>query len=360
MSLPRRPLRAFLPLLAALCTAVSCQSFPSDTVAHSAGDEEIAALDSYEMRLLDLRLAPDAARLAALRAELAGASSRPWQNRGLQARARSLKAEAALLAGDLAAARKDAEAAAALSDVVQGVWIVRAALQQDETKRLAILETGIARAEKTSRLRCERGLVLLKAGRYADAAQDLDEGLRGLDPRYRELYGNDRDHAVALAQAVRETGGTLSGPPPQDLDRPLTNRAMVERAFSETRLLASFSSERKPSYESVLPVLVSAGLLLEPGAPADAPAPRKSVGFFLWGIVARLEHNPGLLTRYRAKYTESPVPDVAATAPEFDAVLGVVEWELMDLPDGLNFRPGETVTGLQYLGILSKLVRTFR
>jgi hypothetical protein len=343
-----------------LCAAASCQSFPSDTVAQSAGDLETASLDSLDMRLLDLRLAPDPARLAALRAELAGASSRPWQNRGLQARAVALRAEAALMAGDLAAARRDVDAAAALSDAVGGVWLVRAALQQDESKRLAILATGIARAEKTSRVLCEQGLGLLKAGRYADAAQDLDEGLRGLDPRYRALYGADRDHAVALAQAVREAGTTLSGPPPRDLDRPLTNRAMVERAFSETRLLGSLSPERKPTYESVLPMLISTGLLLEPGAPPGAPAPRKSVGFFLWGIIARLEHNPGLLTRYRVKYTASPVPDVAATSPEFDAVLGVVEWELMDLPDGVNFRPGEQVTGLQYLDILSKLVRTFR
>jgi hypothetical protein len=353
----------FLPLLAvlaALCTAVSCQSFPSDTVARSAGEEEVAALDSFEMRLLDLRLVPNAVQLSTLRAELSGASSRPWQNRGLQARAHALRAEADLLAGDLPAARREADTAAALSDAAQGVWIVRAGLQQEAAKRLAVLNTGLARAEKTSRLLCERGLVFLKSGRYADAAQDLDEGLRGLDPRYRALYGTDRDHAAALARAVRETGTSFSGPPPQDLDRPLTNRAMVERAFSETHLLGSLSSERAPSYESVLPALVAAGLLLEPTAAADAPAPRRSVSFFLWGIIARLEHNPGLLTRYRVKYAASPVPDVAATAPEFDAVLGVVERELMDLQDGVNFRPGETVTGLQYLGILARLVRTFR
>jgi tetratricopeptide (TPR) repeat protein len=357
------------PLLRFLCAAaagaaafaaVSCQSFHADTIARSAGEEEIASLASLEMRLLDIRLSPDPARLSALRAELAGVSTRPWQSRGLQARAQALKAEAALLAGDGTAARRDVEEAAGLSDMVEGVWVVRAALQPDDAKRLAVLETGIARAEKNPRLRCERGRALLKAGRYAEAAQDFDEGLRGLDPRYGALYGTDRDHAAALAQAVRETGAVLSGPPPRDLDRPISNRAMVERAFSETQLLRAFSAERSPTYERVLPALVSAGMLLEPGAPADAAAPRRSVGFFLWGIVARLEHNPGLLTRYRAKYGASPVPDVPAGAPEFDAVLGVVEREIMELPDGLNFRPAEPVSGLQYLGMLAKLVHTFR
>ena len=345
--------------MALACAAISCQSFRPDTVARSAGDADVASLDSFEMRLLDLRLAPDSSRLSALRAELDGASARPGLSRGLQARAQSLKAEAALLAGDLSTARRDIEAAATLSDAAQGVWIVRAALQQDAAKRMAVLETGISRAEKASRLLCERGLALMKAGRYADAAQDLDEGLRGLHPRYRALYGADRDRAVALAQAVRDTGLPPAAVPSADLDRPLTNRAMVERAFAETLLLDSLSSERKPTYERILPALIAAGLLLEPGVPADAPAARKNVGYFLWGIIARREHDPGLLTRYRVKYAASPVPDVPASAPEFDAVLGVVEWELMDLPDGVNFRPGEPVTGLQYLGMLGKLVRNF-
>ena len=56
-------------------------------------------------------------------------------------------------------------------------------------------------------------------------------------------------------------------------------------------------------------------------------------------MVARTEHDQKLLTRYRLKYASSPVPDVPVDAPWFDAVLGVVEREIMDLPDGVNFKP---------------------
>jgi hypothetical protein len=346
--------------LLALSALVSCQSFRGDTIAASAGGEEISLLDSYELRLLDLRLGPNPARLAGLRGEIDRTAAHPGMSRGLQARAQALRAEAALLAGDVLEAHRGAEAAAALSDTEAGVWIVRAALAKDNAKGLALLEKGIERAGRAPRLLCERGRLLLTAGRYAEAAQDLDEGLRGLDPRWRELYGTDLDHAMALAQAAREPGATLGGPPPQDLDAPLTNRSMVERAFTETRLLTSFSTQKKPRYESLQPALSSAGLLLEPSAPPDATASRRSVGFFLWGLIARQEHDPSLLTRYRQKYAASPVPDVPSTAPEFDAVLGVVEWEVMDLPDGTHFRPGGTVTGLEYLGMLARLSRAFR
>jgi hypothetical protein len=54
------------------------------------------------------------------------------------------------------------------------------------------------------------------------------------------------------------------------------------------------------------------------------------------------------------------VPDVEVGEPWFDAVLGVVEREVMDLPDGVNFRPEGEVSGLEYLTMLQRLQRLYR
>lgn len=341
-----------------LALLVSCQSTPTDLSVSSPEEQAAADLDSVEARLLDLRLSPDAGALQAVRTELSGAEARGAMSRRLQARVQSLSAEAALLAGDRQAARTHVDAAAALTQADEGVWLVRAALEADPGKRLALLEEGLARSERSYRLRCERGEELLRSGRYAEAAQDLDEGLRGLDPRYRRLYGADRDRAFALARAASDSGSPAVIERPEDLEAPLTVRFMVEKAFSETRLLASVSPAEKPAAEQVLPALSAAGLLLSPGSP-EAPALRRDVAFFLWGIVARAEHDPKLLGKYRAKYTVSPVPDVPVDAPWFDSALGVVERELMDLPDGVHFRPDGPVTGLEYIGILGRLKRQY-
>ena len=340
--------------------AAGCRTLPPDQIAQSAGDEESAAQEAFALRLLDLRLAPDPVRLAELRAELERAAARPGQSRPTQARVGALRAEAALLAGERSAARSLAEAAGKLSDTVEGNWLVLAELEADAARRLAIMETGLARAEKRSRLLCERGRELLKAGRYAEAAQDLDEGLRALDSAYRALYGADRERALSLAQAAREAGSAAAIGPPEALEGPLTMRAMVERAFRETRLLSSLSPSPSPAYAAALPSLRSAGLLLDPAAGPEASAPRRTVAFFLWGLVARTERDPSLLTRYRQRYSFSPVPDVAVEEPWFDAVLGVVEREIMDLPDGTNFRPDGEVGGLEYLSILQRLQRLYR
>jgi hypothetical protein len=347
----------------AVCLALAaagCRTLPADRVAQSATEEETAALRAFDLRLLDLKLAPDAARLSALQAELDRAAARPGWGRLAQARVQALRAEAALQAGDRPAAKSLAEAAARLSDAVEGLWLVRAELEPNAARRLAILETGLARAEPKGRLFCERGRELLQAGLYAEAAQDLDEGLRGLDPAYRALYGADRDRALSLAQLAREVGNAAALTRPETLAGPLTQGDMVERAFRETRLLSSLSSNPNPAYASALPALRAAGLLLEPAAAPGAPAPRKTVAFFLWGLIARTEHDPQLLTRYRQKYSFSPVPDVGVEEPWFDAVLGVVEREVMDLPDGVNFRPEEAVSGLEYLSILQRLQRLYR
>jgi hypothetical protein len=357
------PFAVALPALLAaflLSALAGCRTLPQDRITRSAGEQETAALEAFALRLLNLRLSPDAARLAALRAELDRSASRPGWSRESQARVAALRAEAALQAGDRPAARNLAEAAARLSDAEEGVWFVRAELEPAAARRLALLSEGLARSDRKARLLCERGRELLKAGRYAEAAQDLDEGLRGLDPAYRALYGEDRERALSLARAAREAGSAAGLGKPESLEGPLSLRGMVQRAFRETNLLSSLSSDPAPSYEAALPALRAAGLLLDPAAAPETVATRKAVAFFLWGLVARTEHDPKLLTQYRRKYSFSPVPDVGVQEPWFDAVLGVVERELMELPDGVNFQPDQPVSGLEYLSILQRLQRLYR
>jgi tetratricopeptide (TPR) repeat protein len=345
----------------ALLTA-ACQTTRPDQVVTSAGGEVVAAPDTFDARLLELRLAPDAAGLTRLRADLDRAAAAPGASRRTLARVDALRAEAALAAGDPAAARRQVDAAAALSEAEEGVWITRAALEPDPAKRLAVIERGLAAADTTARLTCERGETLLAAGRYAEAAQDLDEGLRGLDSSYVRLYGPDRDRALALARAARDSGSASSATatvPVQGLDAPLTNRTMVETTLQDSHLLASLSPDAHPGFAAVLPALKDAGLLLDPAAPPDGVVSRRAVAWFLWGIVARAEHDPRLLTLYRQKYMQSPVPDIAVSDQWFDAVLGTVEREIMDLPDGVHFKPDDPVTGLEFVSILARMKKLY-
>jgi len=338
----------------------SCQTVPQDRQAASGGEEDLLKLDAVELQLLDLRLTPDPAGLASVRAELQRSADRIGASRLYQARTAGLQGQAALLAGDPSSARAFADKAVRLSDVEDGGWLVRAALEPDVSKRLALLEVGLARSDRKSRLLCERGEALLRQARYGEAAQDLDEGLRGLDERYRSLYGADLDRALSLAQAQRNAGSSNGAIESEAVEGPLTMRAMVERAFTATRLLTTFSAQARPSYESAKASLVAAGLLLQPDAPPSSSCARKDVAYFLWRIILHAERNPKLEGQYRKKFTTSPVPDVPIDSPWFEAVLGVVEREVMDLPDGVHFVPDAAVSGIEYLQMLSRLSRLYR
>jgi hypothetical protein len=51
----------------------------------------------------------------------------------------------------------------------------------------------------------------------------------------------------------------------------------------------------------------------------------------------------------------SPVGDLPMDSPFFDSILGCVEWEFMNLPDGRNFFPEERIRGSAFLDMLKKL-----
>jgi len=364
----RTPLRSVSASVAAMVAAAvvaalalaSCQSAPRDRLADSGIQEDLVQLDAVELQLVDLQLSPDAARLASVRTQLERSAERTGASRLYLARAAGLQGLAALLAGDTAAARSFGDQAVRLSDAEDSGWLVRAALERDPNKQLAILEQGLARSDRKPRLLCERGELLLKLSRYGEAAQDLDEGLRSLDERFKALYGADRDRALALAQAQRSAGAGAAVIAPQAAEGSLTVRAMVERAFSSTTLLSAWSADPHPKFESVKAAVASAGLLLQPDASPSAACTRKDVAFFLWRIIVHAERGSNLDGQYRARFKVSPVPDVPVDVPWFEAVLGVVEREVMDLPDGVHFQPDAAVSELEYQQALARLARLYR
>jgi len=76
-------------------------------------------------------------------------------------------------------------------------------------------------------------------------------------------------------------------------------------------------------------------------------------------MVANKKNDKTMLKRYSERYwarvnPTSPVPDVPLESPWFDAVLGCVEREIMELPDGRCFFPDDPVTGLEFYRWLKK------
>ena len=69
-------------------------------------------------------------------------------------------------------------------------------------------------------------------------------------------------------------------------------------------------------------------------------------------------YSPNEITKYSERYKNkkrSPVPDVKLDSPDFDAVLGCVENEIMHLEDGIEFGSEKEVSGIQFDESLKKI-----
>ena len=89
------------------------------------------------------------------------------------------------------------------------------------------------------------------------------------------------------------------------------------------------------------------------------PITRRFCARYIWNNWVRKNGNLKMFTRYSDKYkssgrSKSPVADVPLDDEDFDAILGVVENEFMELPDGRNFFPDEEVTEKQFITWLKK------
>ena len=69
------------------------------------------------------------------------------------------------------------------------------------------------------------------------------------------------------------------------------------------------------------------------------------------------QNNLGTSPTYSRQFATmgSPVPDVPITSPDFDAIIGCIEKEIMDLPNGIEFNPKASFNPLDLTKSLKKI-----
>lgn len=181
-----------------------------------------------------------------------------------------------------------------------------------------------------------------------------------LDSSYRKIYGKVRDEAWSLKDVIKTDGESLK------LKKEITVLQMMEITQVETNLLYNFTASKKNTEAELYGKLSKAGLTFsasENGKPKeelskDEIVTRIKCARFLWNLKNTVlgTHKDKLkYSRMFALENESPVKDVAKDSPDFDAVLGCVESELMDLPDGENFFPDKNISGIEFSNSVKKI-----
>ena len=280
----------------------------------------------------------------------------------------------AILEGRYSEAQRQYRQSRALSQDNLPSILLGIRLEGNPEKRLALIEhelalagPGASFAPGAGELRIEKGRALLDLHRFSEAAAVFDAAFAsGLDSVYLETWRASRDRAWELRYAEAQ-GGTF-----EILRRGgLTWKDCVSLAKTETQLLRFLTAGRDFSEAEIFTRLLERSFIpytqdvtasewpvVKPKI--EDPVFRSGAAWFIWHLYAENRADRGLLSKYSARYASggnprSPIADLPPLSPFFDSILGCVETELLALPDGRNFHPGEPVRGAELLAILKKM-----
>ena len=185
-------------------------------------------------------------------------------------------------------------------------------------------------------------------------------------PQFREYYSNFRSQAWQLYNS--QISSTKSSRD-INLSANLTKDSMIILTSENSSLLKDFTAGSKMSTSELTKKLTaygafssaldsdnsnhSADQILKASAITRIMAAR-----FLWNLYVEKKSKPELKNRYSTRYNKlgkSPITDVEVSDPDFDAVMGSVENEIMELPDGKSFYPQNLLSNLDFITILKNI-----
>lgn len=238
-------------------------------------------------------------------------------------------------------------------------------------------DSAIAKVDEILSFDPNNSIILMEKGKLLYQKKEYDKAIALIDQAFIEFDNQDRDNYRLVYKEFRDKVWTLynsgisSAKANQSLTAALTKEDMVQLTHENSSLLQDITTGTKLSNEQLLEKVVQAGLFNSVLDPDNAQGfaltimdtdyiDRVACARFLWNLYVMKKGNKKLATRYSSRYSKmanakSPVADILIENVDFDAVLGVVENEIMNLPDGKNFNPGEKVTVLEFLSYLKKL-----
>lgn len=301
-------------IITALCLcAVSCATLQQDVYTYTEDNNYIySSIEVYEFQFIKLDseycLSPEAPILAInnlLKEITSYINSTKVTEPFLIARLRAFEGLLYKMIGKNREAQNSLQEAYSLQKGDSYVQLLSSRLVKNKEEALLQIEKILTFDSKNAVLQLEKGKLFYQLKRYEQAVAAFDNAFILFDAEglsdYREVYTPLKNSAWELNQT-------------SDL--------------SDSKLLD--------------------------GIELPDPLTRRFCARFIWNAWVRKNGNLKMLTRYSEKYknsgrTKSPVADVPVEDEDFDAILGVVEKEFMELPDGRYFYPDEEVTKLQFL-----------
>ena len=383
----KKTLKIVLAGLGIMLSLVSCASLQQDVYTYTEDNSYIySSIEVYESRFINVDAKSQMESTAPLD-EINGLLSDIGSYKNstkvteplLIARLRAFEG----LLYKMAGRTREAEAAYTESRGLQKgdryVQLLGCRLAKNPEDSLSQVEATLKFDSRNAVLQLEKGILLYQLKKYDKAISAIDDAFILFDgeglPEYRTVYNPLRSYIWELNSAYGSDADAAANHSIAELQEPLTLEALVTLTMENTSLLENYTSanikKNQKQKSQVLLANIERGGYFSAAADQDNSAgtsaymtgaleiTRKMCARFIWNAYVRRSGNLKMLTRYSEKYrksgrTKSPVADISVEDDDFDAVLGVVESEFMELPDGKNFNPDAVVTRLQFINWTKK------
>lgn len=249
------------------------------------------------------------------------------------------------------------------------VLVLGSRLEKTNQDQLERLNTVLKIEPEDGILNLEKAKVLYVMQKYDEALAFIDKAFlifqKYNQENYRTGYAELQENIWEMYKLSNNTNGVI---PTADLQKFVTPQALVSYTVENSSLLNFFTAGVKYKTSDLIKRLEKSGFL---SAPVDSDnlektslditkasyITRKTAARFLWNIYVQTYGKQSQHTKYSARYAKmatpkSPVRDIDITDSDLDAILGVVEYEIMDLPDGKNFMPEEKITVIELITYL--------
>lgn len=339
----------------------SCASVPEDMMVSTVAAEEnkIVQEAAHQLAYLDgthLAGNTDVAAAAQLLNSLEAALADVNLPAATRAQLLAFRGRTNLILGDRKAAMNDYDQAQSLhkGDVQAQILGLRLGLLEEAGSIV------VSRSQQPL-ITLEKALENYRRESYLEAAAQFDEAFISLDDSYRQAYGQLRENAWRLRDISTSTDQEYRELLKQDS---ITLAQMVSLIQGQGDLLYKYTGSRKVDAGQALRQLKTQGLFYSINSwtdvnqlDRDTVLTRALAARFLWNLYNDRRGTLSEVPKYAHQFVTmgSPIQDVPLNSPDFDAILGCIERELLNLPDGVNFFPEAPMSGVDFNESIRKI-----
>lgn len=231
------------------------------------------------------------------------------------------------------------------------------------------LESFNAAPEEKPLIDLERALLYYKNKDFVQAVANFDSAFISLPQYYKDNYTEIRNSAWELRSISAQNQTSKKAQNTADLltQKQITVSQMLTITANQTNYLSKIFTIKKDSPSQLYKNAKSNGLLSaisnkenqnNETLQENQIVSKTVCARFLWNLYSNIKNLQNKNTKYSKVYGPknfTPIPDVLPSSPDFDACLGVIENEIMQLEDGTYFFGSTPVSAIEFNSYLQNL-----